>query len=124
MLKLIGKPLVAGLIAMMFAIPVMACVLPNAALTPEEKACCRQMAGQCGNMGLSSSHSCCKSTLGYSVPFVVASRPGTAPHFQELGFIVADPGFIQSQRSPLIEPLAHTHSPPIPLQENTSILRI
>src|ERR1017187_1793539 len=44
------------------ALPVMACAVPNAAMTPAERACCKKMAGQCGDMGTAKSHPCCQST--------------------------------------------------------------
>ncbi len=39
--------------------PAMVCALPNAHLSPAERACCRQMNGQCGSMTMPDSHSCC-----------------------------------------------------------------
>ena len=45
------------------AVPAMACLLPNAMLTTEENQCCREMAGQCGDMGMPASHSCCQKVV-------------------------------------------------------------
>lgn len=67
----------------------MACMLPSAALTAQEQACCRQMANQCGHNQISSSHSCCKTvsplyqsavvnssfTLGYRVQVLHLPQP-------------------------------------------------
>jgi hypothetical protein len=39
----------------------MACMLPSRVLTAEEKACCREMANQCGDQGMAKSHSCCET---------------------------------------------------------------
>ena len=39
--------------------PAMACALPNSDLTPIERACCKQMKGQCGSMAMPASHGCC-----------------------------------------------------------------
>lgn len=61
MLKLIAKLAVLALIAMILAPAVMACLVPNSALTAEERACCREMADGCGEMDMPSSHSCCKT---------------------------------------------------------------
>ena len=44
------------------ALPVMACVLPDAAMTSAERECCKKMAEQCGDMGMAKSHPCCKVT--------------------------------------------------------------
>lgn len=61
MLKLIARFAVFGLIAMLLAPGVMACVLPASPLNAEERACCREMANECGDMDMPSSHSCCKT---------------------------------------------------------------
>ena len=39
--------------------PAMACMLPGAQLTTEERACCRMMQNQCGQMDMPASHGCC-----------------------------------------------------------------
>ena len=39
--------------------PTMACALPNAQLSPAERACCKQMKDQCGSMDMPASHGCC-----------------------------------------------------------------
>lgn len=39
--------------------PTMACALPSAHLSPAERACCQQMKGRCGSMGMPASHACC-----------------------------------------------------------------
>jgi hypothetical protein len=39
--------------------PAMACTLPDAQMTPAERACCVQMHEQCGGMDMPASHSCC-----------------------------------------------------------------
>ena len=53
---------VLALAALFAALPVMACVVPNAAMTAAERECCKKMAGQCGDMGMAKSHPCCQST--------------------------------------------------------------
>src|SRR5271170_6531728 len=53
---------VLALAALFTALPVMACVVPNAAMTAAERECCKKMAGQCGDMGMAKSHPCCRST--------------------------------------------------------------
>jgi hypothetical protein len=62
MLKLWIKLGVSALALMLAALPVAACVLPGAAMTSAERACCKKMAGQCGDMGMAKSHPCCKVT--------------------------------------------------------------
>jgi hypothetical protein len=43
----------------------MACLVPDAQLTAEEKQCCKEMGGGCqpGGSGTPMSHSCCKTTV-------------------------------------------------------------
>ena len=62
MLKLLIKVGVSALALMLAALPVVACVLPNAAMTSAERECCQKMAEQCGDMGMAKSHPCCKVT--------------------------------------------------------------
>ena len=62
MLKLLIKVGVSALALMLAALPVAACVLPGAGMTSAERACCKKMAEQCGDMGMAKSHPCCKVT--------------------------------------------------------------
>jgi hypothetical protein len=43
--------------------PAMACMVPDAAMSTQERACCRMMKNQCGQMGMPASHGCCQKTL-------------------------------------------------------------
>src|SRR6202162_881786 len=51
-----------GLAVLFAALPVMACAVPNAAMTAAERECGKRMAGQCGDMGTAKSHPCCQVT--------------------------------------------------------------
>src|SRR5258708_294508 len=44
------------------ALGVMACLVPNAAMTAAERECGKRRAGQCGDMGREKSHPCCQVT--------------------------------------------------------------
>jgi len=70
---LLGKFAVFVLALSLFAAPVMACMLPDSSLTDEERDCCQQMAGDCGQMP--ASHSCCQITVRDSDPYLVNPRP-------------------------------------------------
>src|SRR6202790_292232 len=61
-LKLLQKVAVFALAVLFAALPVMACVVPNAAMTAAERECCKKMSGQCGDMGMAKSHPCCQTT--------------------------------------------------------------
>jgi hypothetical protein len=44
--------------------PAMACVVSNTEMNTEERACCRMMKNQCGQMdNMPASHGCCQKTL-------------------------------------------------------------
>jgi len=59
-LKVIRKLSVFALAVLFAGLPVMACMVPNAAMTAAERECCKKMAGQCGDMA--KSHPCCQIT--------------------------------------------------------------
>ena len=40
--------------------PAMACMVPNATMSTQERACCRVMKNQCGQTGMPASHGCCQ----------------------------------------------------------------
>ncbi len=42
--------------------PAMACMVPNAQMSTQERACCRMMKNQCGQMEMPASHGCCQKT--------------------------------------------------------------
>ena len=42
--------------------PAMACMVPNARMSTQERACCRVMKSQCGQMEMPASHGCCDKT--------------------------------------------------------------
>lgn len=42
--------------------PTMACMVPSAEMSAQERACCRMMKNQCGQMGMPASHGCCQKT--------------------------------------------------------------
>lgn len=60
-MKLVAKFGILLLSLVTAGVPVMACMLPSSVLTVQEKACCRQMASECGGQQMPPSHSCCKT---------------------------------------------------------------
>lgn len=54
--------MILALVLSMLA-PTMACALPNAQMTAQEKACCRMMKGHCGSMHMPASHGCCQKSM-------------------------------------------------------------
>jgi hypothetical protein len=61
-MSLVGKLAVFALAVLFAALPVMACVVPDAAMTPAERECCKKMAERCGDVGMAKSHPCCQVT--------------------------------------------------------------
>lgn len=88
----------AVLIALSFlGVPALACLLPDAQLTAEERECCKHMAEMCGSAGMPASHSCCapaaravnhalpSGTICVSAPVVsTVALPAPAPSLSEL----------------------------------------
>ncbi|MCU1283688.1 MAG: hypothetical protein JWO13_38 [Acidobacteriales bacterium] len=58
--KLTAKILSCALMLIVMGVPVMACMQADTTMTAEESDCCKQMAGDCGDMGATSGHDCCK----------------------------------------------------------------
>uniref|UniRef100_E6PXV9 Uncharacterized protein n=1 Tax=mine drainage metagenome TaxID=410659 RepID=E6PXV9_9ZZZZ len=50
---------VVVLLLVSYLAPAMACIVPGAEMSPQERACCRMMRNQCGQMGMPASHGCC-----------------------------------------------------------------
>jgi hypothetical protein len=106
--------------------PTMACALSNAHLTPAERACCKQMKGECGSMGMPASHGCCQKEMptadhwnvmvqvqSANIQIDLTAVAGLAPAIL-VTLPVSTPGFAQRPASTLPQ------SPP----PSISILRI
>jgi hypothetical protein len=50
------------LLLVMSVAPAMACMVPDAQMSTQERECCRMMKDQCGQIGMSASHGCCQKT--------------------------------------------------------------
>jgi hypothetical protein len=61
-MRAVGKLVVSVLSLILLATPIMACVIPAAAMTAAERDCCKRMAQECGKKGIPKSHSCCQTT--------------------------------------------------------------
>lgn len=55
--------------------PAMACMMPGAQMTTEERACCRMMNYQCGQMQMSKSTGCCQKVPPSAFDNALATRP-------------------------------------------------
>lgn len=60
-------------------VPMLACFVPDAQLTAEERDCCKQMADKCGTSPMPSSHSCCKTIVRGGDDMRVEAAASTSP---------------------------------------------
>jgi hypothetical protein len=127
MLKLLIKVGVSALALMLAALPVAACVLPGAAMTSAERECCKKMAEQCGDMGMSKSHPCCKVT---AAPGDLQALKTTSSQLDHVSLVLfhalpltaqTDAYFSLAQWSSCV---SCTHSPPGLQPLTTTVLRI
>lgn len=104
--------------------PAMACLAPDAQMNTEERACCRAMKSQCGEMEMPASHGCCQKTP----PSVhdnaldtkaVTFHPTVAPMIWLAAFELVNP---TSAVAGLVE--SPNYSPPKSPPSTVSILRI
>jgi hypothetical protein len=124
MVKWTGKLVVLALTLLLWAMPLMACMLPDASLTVAERECCKDMAGQCDQMHMPTSHSCCQLTVRQSDPYVFCSR-FTQEHVQTFAAsLVSCRDLFLAAAASRIDSSAQTHSPPVSPPETVSILRI
>jgi hypothetical protein len=107
--------------------PIMACVVPDAQLTAEEKQCCKQMGGGCqpDQYGMPMSHSCCKTTVQPRNDFRPASTISAPAPSPVVAFIEPPAAsFSSDQFSGHALWLAQSHAPPGEALEASSPLRI
>jgi hypothetical protein len=126
-MKLVGKVGISVLSLLLLAMPVMACLVPAAAMTAAERDCCKRMAQECGNKGVGQSHSCCQTT---TVPdHLAAIKSSSDLNLRNLTLILVH----AIPRMPGIETVpefdsspwaADIHSPPVSPHLAISVLRI
>lgn len=105
--------------------PAMACVLPGTHLSPAERACCKQMASQCGHMQMPMSHGCCQKDIPAANQWTVAQTQSAHVYIglsataglPAIGLLQPAAGLPVDVAQPSI---TVPHSPPV----TTSILRI
>src|SRR5438445_12846937 len=61
-MKMFRKAVAAVMLLVFVGAPAMACLMPSAHLTEQEKSCCQKMANECGSMAMHGDHSCCQKT--------------------------------------------------------------
>ena len=126
-LKLVQKVAVFALAVLFAALPVMACVVPNAAMTAAERECCKKMAGQCGDMGMAKSHPCCQATAT-PADFHALKTASSQLHHVSLILLHVLPPTAQTDAYVSLAQwssrVSRTHSPPGLESLPTTVLRI
>jgi hypothetical protein len=104
--------------------PAMACMVPNGQMSTQERACCRMMKNQCGQMKMPASHGCCQK-IPPSVhdnaldTKVVTFHPVVVPVIWWTVSELLNPNYAVLSR------VEHAdYSPPAPPPSTVSILRI
>jgi hypothetical protein len=104
--------------------PAMACMVPDVQMNAEERACCRAMKNQCGQMDMSASHGCCQKTPA-SVhdnaldTKTIVFHPVVAPVIWLAAFELANPTIVVAEWIDRSE-----YSPPNSPPSTISVLRI
>jgi hypothetical protein len=104
--------------------PAMACMVPDAQITSQERACCRTMSSQCGQTEMPAAHGCCQKTP--------ASLYDHALDTKTVEFHPVVVPVIWLAASELVNPIAAVtawversdHTPPKSRPSTVSILRI
>jgi len=124
MVKWMSKLAVLVLVVSVWTAPLMACVLPDAVLSLEERECCKSMADDCGPMAMPASHSCCKVVVRQADSYLINSRFPTVHSVSSVTLLVSTIEH-SSPATPLQANMMFAgHSPPASPPETISILRI
>ena len=125
MVKWASKLAVLVMMMSAWASPLMACMVPDALLTDEERECCKNMADDCGQMmGMPESHSCCKVVTQQIDSYLINSRFPTVHPAPAVTLFVAMDVNPSTANTMVASSQFHGHSPPISSPHNISILRI
>ena len=71
--------IVAAVMFLWVASPVLACVIPERSMTAQEHQCCQHMRQMCGSPRMPRSHSCCRVEVRSSTILVTDHRTAPAP---------------------------------------------
>jgi hypothetical protein len=104
--------------------PAMACMAPAAQMTTEERACCRMMNYQCGQMQMSKSSGCCQKTPPRAFDNALATRPSVL-HPVAVSVFRLSASEVMNRTPSVAGWVEHTdYSPPKSSPSTLSILRI
>ena len=112
--------IVAILLLLTAAAPVMAC-LTNVAMSHEESACCRAMLGRCGGM---EKMGCCRTEVRTDeTPQSAATSPAISVHWVCVAHLPTLPAPVHVVAT-TVRLMPDEHSPPGLLATRTTVLRI
>jgi hypothetical protein len=123
--KEVMKPRSTVVILLLFicaAAPVLRCLGPGEILTAEEQACCKSMAGHCGDSP-AANHPCCKQATSTAQPAVATPHVDVSTTFTIAAWL---PSLAHSLAEPEFAPdwLVGPSPPVASLQQTSPILRI
>jgi hypothetical protein len=110
----------AFLIVLWAAAPLLACMMPERAMTAQERECCKHMAQMCGSSRMPQSHSCCTTEVRSGITMVVPSERHNVPQLELIATVTnsKEPHFSET----LLE--SRPHHPPGEFLPETTVLRI
>jgi len=123
MVRWTGKFALLALVLSIWASPLIACMLPGAVLTVEERECCDAMASDCGDMDMPASHSCCTVTVHEAGPYLVKAS-FSSNHSQSAAVLELPQKATSAAGLTLVKSWVVTHSPPLSPPLTISVLRI
>jgi hypothetical protein len=126
-LKLVQKVAVFALAVLFAGLPVMACVVPDAAMTAAERECCKKMAEKCGDMGMAKSHPCCQVTATPGDFHALKTVPSQLDHVSLVLFHalpLTSQADTYSSLAQWSSRVSCTHSPPGLASLSATVLRI
>jgi hypothetical protein len=104
--------------------PAMACMIPGAQMSTEERACCRMMQNQCGQMEMPASHGCCQKTPPNVYDNALDSKAVTLHPVAITVIWLTSPELLNPTTSVTGWVEHHDYSPPQSPPSTISILRI
>jgi hypothetical protein len=117
----------AFLAVLLLGAPTMACVVPDAQLTAEEKQCCKEMGGDCqpDQSGMPMPHSCCKTAAQPRNDFRPSSAISAPVPYSVVVFVEPSTAFFTAdQFTEHALWLRQSHAPPGEAADASSPLRI
>ena len=104
--------------------PAMACMIPGAPMTTEERACCRMMQNQCEQMEMPASQGCCQKAPPNAFDNALATKAVTLHPVAITSIWIASSELLSPASSVTGWVEHHDYSPPKPPPSTISILRI